>query len=107
MALTCRALRSRVERAFTQWRPILGLESWGITLLYDEREHLATAEAKPAYEEATLHFNLPAMKGERRPPHATDEEITVHEMVHVLNWRGSERTTSRITRALLRARDVL
>jgi hypothetical protein len=103
MALTHSAIRSRVHRAFAYWRPIVGLESWQIDVLWDECHDTATCQAKPAYEEATLHFNLPEMKRKLPNTYAAVEELTLHELVHCLMWRESERNVSRITRALLRA----
>lgn len=104
--ITNRALRARVERMVKKWRPVLGLESWGLTVLYDETEHLATCAAKPAYEEATLHFNLSAMRRELPPTLAAVEELVLHELVHAVIWRANEKAVSRVTRSLLRARDA-
>lgn len=105
MSITNAHLRSRIERMVRKWRPILGLESWGLDVRFDETEHLATCQAKPAYEEAVLHFNVPAIRRELPPTLAAIEELTVHEMVHAVIWRCSEREVSRVTRAILRARD--
>jgi predicted SprT family Zn-dependent metalloprotease len=105
MAVTNAAIRSRIERLVKKWRPILGLESWGLTVLYDEREHLATCAAKPEYEEATLHFNLGCIRRELPPTLAAIEELVLHELTHCIAWRANERTVSRITRSILRARD--
>lgn len=106
MSLTNAHIRQRVQRAFKCWRPILGLESWQIDVCFDEVDHLATCAAKPAYEEATLHFNLRAIRAELPNTYLAVEELTLHEMVHALAWKANERTVSRITRALLRARDT-
>jgi hypothetical protein len=103
VALTHSAIRSRVERAFRYWRPLLGLESWGIEIRWDEREALGACAAKPAYEEATLYFNVRRIRAELLPTYAAVEELTLHEMLHCILWRCNERTVSRITRALLRA----
>lgn len=106
MALTHSAIRARVHRAFRYWRPILGLESWQLDVRFDEAEDLATCAAKPAYEEATLHFNVPRIRRELPNLYMAVEELCLHEMVHCIAWRESERNVSRITRALLRARDA-
>lgn len=106
MSLTRRAIRSRVERAYNYWRPVLGLESWGIELRFDEGTDLANCSAKPAYEEATLRFNLARMRAELPNVYAAVEELTLHELVHCVLWKANERTVSRITRSLLRARDL-
>lgn len=98
-------MRSRVERMVAKWRPILGLESWGLTVCYDETEHLATCAAQPQYEEAKLHFNLRQMRVELPPTLAAVEELVLHELVHCIAWKANERTVSRITRSILRARD--
>jgi hypothetical protein len=99
-------IRARVHRLVAKWRPILGLESWALDVRFDEREHIATCAAKPAYEEATLYFNVPCIRRELPPTMAALEELCLHEMVHCLLWRSSERTVSRVTRSLLRARDA-
>lgn len=106
MALTHSAIRSRVQRAFKYWRPILGLESWQVTLAFDETECLACCEAKPSYEEATLRFNVPRMRAELPPTYLAVEELVLHEALHAIAWKANERTISRLTRALLRARDL-
>ena len=105
MSLTHSAIRARIQRAFKYWRPILGLESWQLELRYDEEEHLATCAALPAYEEATLHFNVRRIRAELPNTYLATEELTLHELVHCVAWRASERSVSRLTRALLRARD--
>ena len=106
MALTHSAIRSRVQRAFKYWRPILGLESWGLEIRWDEVEDTATCAVKSGYEEATLHFNVADMKKELPNTYAAIEELVVHELCHCLMWKESERNVSRVTRALLRARDL-
>lgn len=106
MALTNAHLRARIERLVKKWRPILGLESWGLTVLYDATDCMACCEAKPSYEEATLRFNLRRVRAELPPTLAALEELVVHECVHCLAWRANERTVSRITRSILRARDA-
>lgn len=106
MALTNAHLRSRIERMVRKWRPILGLESWGLDVRYDEAEHLATCAAKPEYEEATLHFNLRLIRAELPPTLAAIEELVLHELTHCIAWKANERTVSRITRSILRARDA-
>lgn len=103
MAQTNAAIRARIERAVRAWRPVLGLEGWALTVLYDETEHLATCAARPAYQEATLHFNLPVIRRELPPTFAAIEELALHEMVHAVIWRNSERAVSQVTRSLLRA----
>lgn len=106
MSLTHSAIRSRVQRAYAYWRPLLGLESWGIEIRWDATDCMACCEAKPSYEEAILRFNLPRMRRELPNVYAAVEELTLHEMVHCVLWKSSERTVSRITRAMLRARDA-
>lgn len=105
MSVTNAHMRARVHRAFNYWRPILGLESWGILVAFDETKHLATCTAKPSYEEATIRFNLQRMRAELPPTYGAVEELTLHELVHCVDYSASERTVSRITRSLLRARD--
>jgi hypothetical protein len=105
VAVTNSAIRARVSRLVTKWVPILGLESWGLTVLYDEPKHLATCDPRDSYEEATIRFNLKRMRAELPNTMAAYEELTVHELCHCLLPKASERTVSRVTRSILRARD--
>lgn len=106
MSITHAALRARIERLVRKWRPLLGLESWGLDVRYDATDCMACCEAKPAYEEATIRFNLPRVKRELPNVVLALEELVVHELVHALIWRANERAVSRVTRAILRARDA-
>lgn len=105
MSISNAAMRIRVHRAVAYWRPILGLESWDLLVKFDEPKYLACCVAKPSYEEAVLSFNLTRMRAELPPTYAAVEELAVHELVHALLWRCSEREVSRVTRSLLRAHD--
>lgn len=106
MSRTNAALRAQVHRAIKYWRPILGLESWDLQVNFDEPKYLGSCLAKPSYEEAALSFNLKRMRAELPPTYAAVEELAVHELVHCLLWRNSERDVSRVTRTILRARDA-
>lgn len=106
MSVTNAALRGRIERLARKWVPILGLESWGLTFRYDEPKHLACCEVKGGYEEATIGFNLPRCRRELPNTLAAFEELVVHEMLHALLPRASEREVSRVTRSILRAHDA-
>lgn len=91
------------------WRPTLGLSDWRMSVRWDEAEHLATCQAVPQYEDATISFNLARIQRDlRRHPRAvTDrwlEELVVHELVHAIIWKSSERTVTMVSRALLRAK---
>lgn len=99
------SLRQRIERLAAQWRPLLGLEAWDIQLRFDEKTHQATCTAKPVYQEATLTFNLHRIRKEIRTPAAL-EELVVHELVHCIIWKSSERAVTQIGKALLRVRGV-
>lgn len=103
--ITNAAIRNRIQRMVAKWRPILGLESWGLDVRFDETEHLATCQAQPAYEEAIVHFNVPAIRRELPPTLAAIEELCVHELVHCIIWKANEKAVSRVTRSILRARD--
>lgn len=105
LSITHAALRKRIDRLVTKWRPILGLESWGLDVRFDEAVYTATCNAKPSYEEATLTFNLYRIKSELPNVVAALEELVVHELVHCLIWKANERAVSRVTRSILRARD--
>lgn len=86
----------------------MGLESWGLTVLFDEPVSMATCLLPNGsrYEEAMLRFNLPRIKAELLNHTAALEELVVHEMAHCLEAPyDSENRVSRVTRALLRARD--
>ena len=108
MALTHAAIRARVNRAIRYWVPILGLESWGLEVRFDETVSKATCTVvQGSYEEAVLRFNLRRMKAELLPTYAAVEELALHELGHcVLAPYDSERRVSRLTRSLLRARDA-
>jgi hypothetical protein len=106
VSITHAALRKRIDRLVAKWRPILGLESWGLDIRYDEPTHLGTCLAKPNYEEAVIRFNLPRIKQELPNVVAALEELVVHELMHCVDWYASERTVSRLTRSILRARDA-
>jgi hypothetical protein len=98
-------LQREIERHAEYWRPILGLEGWDIRVLWNEKENTATCAARPQYLTATLHFNLPDVRKECRTV-AEREELVLHEMVHSIAWRESERSVSQITLSLLRAREA-
>lgn len=106
MAVTNRDIRARVNRLVAKWVPILGLESWGLTVLFDEQKDLANCTVKGSYEEAIVRFNLHRMRRELPNTLPAYEELTLHELVHVLLPRSSEREVSRVTRTILRARDM-
>lgn len=105
MSVTNAAIRARVNRLVAKWRPVLGLESWGLTVLFDEQKDLANCTVKPGYEEATIRFNVKRMRRELPNVMPAYEELTVHEMIHCVLPRSSEREVSRVTRSILRARD--
>lgn len=73
-----------------------------IQLRFDEKVYTATCIAQPQYEEAVITFNLARIRERCRSPEQI-EELCVHELSHALSWRSSERTVTRISRALLRA----
>lgn len=106
VALTNGQIRARVHRLVAKWVPVLGLESWGLDVRFDEKEHMATCWPKPQYEEATIHFNIPCMRAELPNTMAAYEELVLHELAHALLPRASEREVSRVTRSILRARDA-
>lgn len=106
MSITNAAVRARIVRLAARWRPVLGLESWGIEMRFDEATDLANCTVRHGYEEATIRFNLVRIKRELPPTVLALEELVLHEHVHVLLPRASERTVSRVTRSLLRARDA-
>jgi hypothetical protein len=105
MSVTNAALRIRIHRLVAKWRPIMGLQSWGLTVRFDEPEHMATCAARPQYEEAVINFNLPRVRAELPNNVAATEELVVHELTHCLIWKSSERAVSWVTRTILRARD--
>ena len=105
MALTHAAVRARINRAIRHWVPLVGLESWGIVVRFDETKHKAACHVTSLrYEEATLWFNLPRIRAELLPTYAAVEELALHELVHCLLPYNGEQSVSRITRTLLRAR---
>lgn len=106
MSLTNAHLKQRIHRLVAKWRPILGMESWQVDVLFDETDALGTCEAKPRYEEAILRFNLPRIRAELPNTIAALEELVVHECVHCIIWKNSELAVSRVTRSLLRAKDA-
>jgi hypothetical protein len=106
VSVTNAHLRARVHRLVAKWVPILGLESWGLSVTFDEPKHLATCDPRDAYEEAYIRFNLDRMRAELPNTLAAYEELTLHELVHCLLPKASERTVSRVTRSILRARDA-
>lgn len=105
MSITNTAIRGRVHRAVDYWRSILGLDSWDLSVSFDEVNDLGNCNAKPVYEEAILGFNLARIRAELPPSYAAIEELVLHEMVHCFDFEASERKVSRYTRSLLRARD--
>ena len=106
MSLTHAAIRARIHRAIRYWVPVLGLESWGLEIRFDECVDRANCTVQGSYEEAVLRFNPKRIKQELLPTYAAVEELALHELVHVLLPRESERQVSRVTRSLLRARDL-
>lgn len=96
------SLQKQIETLVAHWRPIMGLDTWVIQVRFDEKVHTATCIAQPQYEEAVLTFNLKRIRENCRTPWMV-EELVVHELSHALSWRSSERTVTRISRALLRA----
>lgn len=96
-------LQKQIETLLSAWCPIVGLESWGITVRFDEKKDKANARVSLQYEEATLNFNLVRIKAEV-PDHAALEELCLHELVHCHEAPyDTETRVSRVTRALLRA----
>lgn len=93
-------LQREIETIIAHWRPILGLDGWGIELRFDEKKDKANAKVSLQYEEATLNFNLPRIAAE-----VSDlEELALHELVHCHEAPyDTETRVSRVTRALLRA----
>lgn len=107
MAVTNAAIRKRVSRLVAKWVPILGLESWGLTVLFDEQKDLANCTVKGSYEEATIRFNLKRLRAELPNTLAAYEELVCHELLHcLLAPVDTERRVSRVTRSILRARDA-
>lgn len=98
-------IRTRIERLIKKWRPLLGLEDWMMEFRYDERKEKGCCIATPCYEEATIGFNLNRIRKEMVKPGEL-EELVVHELVHAIVWKASERSVTQISRALLRARGV-
>ena len=96
------SLQRQIVTLVNHWRPIMGLDTWIIQTRFDEKVHTATCIAQPQYEEAVLTFNLKRIRTNCPTP-AMIEELVVHELTHALSWRSSERTVTRISRALLRA----
>lgn len=101
--MTHAEIRAAVDKIQAEWRPRLGLEGWDIRILYDETKLLGSARAVPSYGQAILGFNLKRMKREL-PSYRLLEELVLHELVHCLAWRESERVVSQLTRGLLRAK---
>lgn len=97
-------LQQEIHRHVNYWRPILGLEGWDLRVQFNERENTATCAAKPCYLKATLHFNTDKEIRREYPTRADREELVLHEMVHSIIWRASERAVSQVTLSLLRAR---
>jgi hypothetical protein len=96
------SLQRQIKTLVRHWRPIMGLDTWMIELRFDERVHTATCIAQPQYEEAVITFNLTRIQERCRSPEQV-EELVVHELTHALAWRSSERTVTRLSRAMLRA----
>jgi hypothetical protein len=96
------SLQKQIVTLVNHWRPIMGLDTWIIQIRFDEKVHTATCVAQPQYEEAILTFNLKRVRETCRTP-GMIEELICHELTHALSWRSSERTVTRISRALLRA----
>lgn len=101
--MTHAELRKEVASIMAEWRPRLGLEGWDIQVKYDETKLLGSARAVPSYGQAILGFNLKRMKKELLH-YREREELVLHELVHCLAWRESERVVSQLTRALLRSK---
>ena len=96
-------LQKRIEGIFNDWRPILGLEGWNITLRFDEKKLKGYCSTSPKYLEATLGFNLERIRKETKTPEAL-EVLVVHEMVHIVHPRSSETAVSQTTFSYLRLR---
>jgi hypothetical protein len=105
VSVTVAAVRLRIKKYTKRWVPILGLESWGLTVQFDEAKDLANCTVRPGYEEAVLKFNVERIRRELPDTSYAYEELACHELVHCVLPRSSEREVSRITRSLLRARD--
>lgn len=95
------SLRQRLLGHIAHWRPVLGLESWAITVRFDEPKLVGYCKANPRYLTATLGFNLARVRKEYPRP-IDEEEIALHELVHAVAPRESERAVSQLTYALLR-----
>lgn len=95
-------LKKQIETLLAHWRPILGLESWGIEVRWNEKEYMGWCIAKPTYQEAMIGFNLERIRKEVTSPEQL-EDLVCHELVHCVIWKSSERAVSQMTRSLLRA----
>lgn len=95
-------LRARIMRLVKKWRPRLDLAAWMIDVRFDEDVDLGTCDAKPAYEKAVIAFQIPLVRDE--VSNITElEELVVHELVHCIMWKSSERAVTQVSRVILRA----
>lgn len=100
--VTTAVLRERIERLLKKWRLELDLDRWLIEVRFGNYEETGSCCAEPAYEEAVLSFNLNLIKKECWAYPAL-RELVVHELVHCIIWKSSERAVTQVTRAILRA----
>lgn len=98
-----RVTEAEIHRLVRYWRKQLDLEGWVIHVRFTETGRLvASCKARPAYEYAIVNFNLPRLRADLFE-RVELEEVVVHELVHCVSWKASERAVTQLSRALLRA----
>lgn len=81
-------VKAEILRLKELWIPILRLQNWDISVTFDEKEDLATADSLPRYLRLGLSFNVPRVMSELETRDYFDlEELVVHELCHALTWR--------------------
>ncbi len=101
--------RRQIQRLIKKWRPVLGMNTWSIEIVFLEKtgkfKASAWCEAVPKYEEARITFDLPRMS-RYYIGFLAIEEVVMHEMVHAIAWNSTEIEVTRIARSILRAFDA-
>lgn len=105
-AVTVIQLQKQIQRYVNRWQRLLGLEYWRIAVVFENKpkaDYSGSCKAVPVNERATVTFNVPHMLKEAYFPGEV-EDIVVHELVHCIIWKSSERAVTQVTRSLQRVR---
>ncbi len=95
-------VRRRIRTLIKKWIPILGLEEWTLRVTFKpDKTDAGWCRADTKDRKATVNFDLEHIRERWFEEMDEVEFLVVHELVHAVEWRASERAVDQIARALL------